>query len=163
MTRPEDVVAQAIRGADGGHVMGAGELGEVAVKALRDADLLPNVGSGRRHGEKPAGGPELDLYRATHGDTAWEDFGPLAVARLIRWYRTLPGCAVGGSLHIVIEDSNCDDHHIEWCAGYAFGQGDTCGAELAGLLGRMDVYDRVCAVMLANGEPVNGVRLTDGA
>lgn len=34
---PEDAVAQAIRVADGQHNLGAGALGEVAVKALRDA------------------------------------------------------------------------------------------------------------------------------
>lgn len=162
--RAADVVAQAIRVVDGDHTKGAGALGECAVAALRQAGFLRDdaaPGSGRRHGEVPQGGVERELYDATHGETAWDEIAALPVARLIRWYRTLPGCEMGGSLHIVLDDLNCDDHHVQWCSGYAGGLGDTCGSELAGLLKQMPVYERVHAVMLANGESVNGVRFTD--
>jgi hypothetical protein len=114
--------------------------------------MSEQIGSGRRNFERPANeGPELTLYLATHGDTAWEDPDPSEVAELIKWYRTLPGCSVGGSLHIVIEDNNCDDSHLQWCSGYASGVGDVCGSELAGLLLCMDSYNRVHAVDMANG------------
>lgn len=118
--------------------------------------MSDQIGSGRRHGQRPTEpGPELTLYEATHWHTAWADPQPEDVATLIRWYRTLPGCAAGGSLHIVIEDSNCDDYHVAWCSGYATGIGDTCGSELAGLLDKMGAYERVHAVDLAN-EPLTG-------
>lgn len=108
------------------------------------------VGTGRGHGVKPApGGMERTLYNATHHDTYWENPEPHAVAELIDWYRTLPGCGNGGSLHIAIEDDNLDDAHLDWCLGYAFGIGDTCGAELGGLLRRMSAWDRVHAVVAA--------------
>lgn len=120
------------------------------------------IGTGRRHGQVPPpdAGMERTLYLATHGDTAWDEPGEVEVARLIRWYCTLPGCSTGGSLHIVLDDFNCDDRHIEWCRGYADGAGDTCGSELAGLLDRMGAWGRVRAIMLANGDVVDGVRLT---
>lgn len=113
------------------------------------------VGSGRKHGERPSEeGPELALYLMTHGANAARvvDSPDVVndVAELINWYRTLPGCGTGGSLHIAVEDENLEDRHLSWCEGFASAAGDTCGAELAGLLERMSVYDRVHAVDLAN-------------
>jgi hypothetical protein len=113
------------------------------------------VGSGRRHGEKPTEpGPELTLYEATHFDTAWREPIPEQVAPLIAWYYTLPGCVVGGSLHIVLDDFNVEDTHVRWCSGYASGQGDTCGSELAGLLERMSEADRQRAIDLSHTMPM---------
>lgn len=113
-----------------------------------------SVGSGRKHGYPPgsnAAPEEQRLYAAMHGGTAWEDPRPGDVAELIDWYYTLPGCGNGGSLHIVTEDHNCDDHHLEWCAGYADGIGDKCGSDLANLLSRMNAYDRVHCIDMIKG------------
>lgn len=120
--------------------------------ALARRCLPEQVGTGRRHGHVPpvAATMERRLYDATHHDTYWENPEPGDVAELIAWYVTLPGCSSGGSLHIAVEDHNLDDSHLQWCAGYAFGVGDTCGDELAGLLERMDVWNRVEAVRLAD-------------
>lgn len=108
------------------------------------------IGSGRPYWQRPTEpGPELTLYEATHADTSWEHPAPADVAALIRWYRTLPGCEVGGSLHIVIDDGNDEDEYLHWCAGYASGVGDACGSELAGLLLRMNERDRAEAIELA--------------
>jgi hypothetical protein len=113
--------------------------------------IADRVGTGRRHGEIPVDGMELKLYQATHYPTSTYPPDIELVAELIRWYYTLPGCETGGSLHIVLEDQNCDDEFLQWSAGLAFGVGDTCGAELAELLLSMDVYRRVHAVDLATG------------
>lgn len=43
MTSPIDVVANAIRVADGNNRMGAGQLAEVAVKALDHEDVIVNA------------------------------------------------------------------------------------------------------------------------
>jgi hypothetical protein len=40
---PVDVIANAIRAADGQHTMGAGQLAEVAAKALDDEAILANA------------------------------------------------------------------------------------------------------------------------
>lgn len=108
--------------------------------ADRAQHVIDAIGSGRRHGQRPTGGgPELDLYLAARSS---DDPTPQQVAGFIRWYRTLPGCSNGGSLHIVIEDGNTEDYHVTWCSGYAAGVGDTCGSELAGLLYRLTEHDR---------------------
>lgn len=112
--------------------------------------MSEQVGTGRRHGQRPTEpGPELTLYEATHFDTAWREPTPEQVAPLIAWYYTLPGCSVGGALHVVLDDFNVEDRHVIWASGYASGQGDTCGAELAGLLERMSEADRQRAIDLA--------------
>lgn len=68
------------------------------------------------------------------------------VAELIATYRALPGNSSGGTLHIAIEDNNCDDRHLSWCAGLANGHGDTVGMMLAELLLAMPAYERVHAI-----------------
>lgn len=32
-----------------------------------------------------------------------------------RFREEIPGCAVGGPLHIVVDDPNPEDHHLVWC------------------------------------------------
>lgn len=40
LAAPADVIAQAIRVADGKHALGAGALGELAIRALREAGYV---------------------------------------------------------------------------------------------------------------------------
>lgn len=39
-----------------------------------------------------------------------------ALPRALDLLYSLPGCAAGGPLHIVIDDGNVDDHHLDFCA-----------------------------------------------
>lgn len=32
-----------------------------------------------------------------------------------RFREEIPGCGVGGPLHIVVDDPNPEDHHLVWC------------------------------------------------
>lgn len=43
MSNPIDVIANAIRIADGNHTMGAGQLAEVAARALTDDHIVSNA------------------------------------------------------------------------------------------------------------------------
>ena len=46
-------------------------------------------------------------------------------------YLSAPGNGAGGSLHIVTDDGNLANHHVEWCIEWAEENGDGEGAELA--------------------------------
>ena len=48
----------------------------------------------------------------------------------------------GGSLHIVLDDDNIEDTHVDWCAGYACGQGDELGNNIANLMRHMTLEQR---------------------
>lgn len=48
-----------------------------------------------------------------------------------RAYYGLPGNSAGGSLHIVLDDGNREDKHIQWCFDDALKNGDVEGAALA--------------------------------
>jgi hypothetical protein len=47
------------------------------------------------------------------------------------------------SLHIVLEDFNVDNHHVEWCIEYAIKEGDKEGEELAKILLQMSKSQRL--------------------
>lgn len=49
-------------------------------------------------------------------------------------YYQLPNNRVGGSLHIVLDDGNIEDSHIEYCIGYAKENGDDEGVLLGQIL-----------------------------
>jgi hypothetical protein len=48
-------------------------------------------------------------------------------------YYAMPNNGVGGSLHIVLDDENIEDGHINWCIDYAMANDDNEGV----LLGKM--------------------------
>jgi hypothetical protein len=59
-------------------------------------------------------------------------------------YRDLkPENAVGGSLHIVLDDENVSDSDVQWCLKRAQELGDAEGAELAAVLLRMSRTQRL--------------------
>lgn len=58
------------------------------------------------------------------------------VQRLIDAYYQFEQCAVGGDLHIVLNDRNWDDSTIQWCMDHAGEYGDR-EPECAKLLGRL--------------------------
>lgn len=68
------------------------------------------------------------------------------VAGWIREFYKIPGNQCGGSLHIITDDFNIEDHHVTWCEGYACGKGDEVGMHLARLLGRQSKTQRLKAV-----------------
>lgn len=49
----------------------------------------------------------------------------------------------GGSLHIVLDDNNVEDGHVEYCIKYAHEQGDEEGRLLGELLLRMSKTQRL--------------------
>jgi len=53
------------------------------------------------------------------------------VIALARAYYAKPGNRVGGNLHIVLDDGNMEDQHIEWCRQLAQNAGDVDGVALA--------------------------------
>ena len=60
------------------------------------------------------------------------DVAPVALA-----YYRLPGNGSGGSLHVVLDDTNLEDHSVRFCADWASAHGDYAGWSLALLLLRM--------------------------
>lgn len=64
------------------------------------------------------------------------------ILSLARKYYEKPGNAVGGSLHIVLEDGNTQDGDVMFCLEYAQKQGDMDGVELAELLLSMSKTQR---------------------
>lgn len=79
--------------------------------------------------DKPSGRPTVD------------EVVPLCV----EYYRDGNFC--GGNLHIVLDDTNLADHHIEWCLKQAAEEGDTAGVRIAKLMLQMtrtqrQVHDR---------------------
>lgn len=59
---------------------------------------------------------------------------PEVIERFAAYYRRHP---TWGSLHIVLDDDNLADSHVEFCIGWALGEGDSEGHELACLLRSM--------------------------
>jgi len=57
----------------------------------------------------------------------------LLIQECKKYYSKSENC-VGGSLHIVLDDENIEDGHIEWCKNYAKEKGDNEGVALAELL-----------------------------
>lgn len=51
-----------------------------------------------------------------------------------REYYSVPGNEVGGNLHIVLDDGNINNRHIEWCINEASKQGDEKGVALGKML-----------------------------
>jgi len=49
---------------------------------------------------------------------------------------------VWGSLHIVLDDFNVEDSHVQWCIEHAEQTGDTEGAELGKILLQMSKSQR---------------------
>lgn len=64
------------------------------------------------------------------------------VAELARAYYEKPGNGCGGSLHIVLDDGNLEDGHIEFCRTYAAERDDADGVRLAELLLQMTPTQR---------------------
>ena len=48
----------------------------------------------------------------------------------------------GGNLHVILGDSNIDDHSIAWCDGYCAGVEDHEGGDIVTLLGLMTMEQR---------------------
>ena len=61
---------------------------------------------------------------------------------LVTAYYAKPGNAAGGSLHLVLDDGNVQDEHVEFCRDYAAREGDEDGVALAELLLEMSVAQR---------------------
>lgn len=64
------------------------------------------------------------------------------VLLLVREYLAKGGNSAGGSLHIVLEDGNVEDCHVEFCLGFAKERGDVDGERIAGLLLQMSRTQR---------------------
>jgi hypothetical protein len=71
------------------------------------------------------------------------------VLPLVRAYYAKPGNAVGGNLHIVLDEGNVETGHVEWCLARAREEGDADGAALAELLLRMSKTQRSKLASLA--------------
>jgi hypothetical protein len=52
------------------------------------------------------------------------------VLPMVLAYVALPNNRVGGNLHIVLDDQNIKDYHIQFCIDMAIEKGDTAGVEL---------------------------------
>jgi hypothetical protein len=64
---------------------------------------------------------------------------PEVIDRFRRYHALNP---LWGSLHIVLEDTNVDDHHIDFCVDYAVENGDAEGKALAEILLTMSKTQR---------------------
>lgn len=63
---------------------------------------------------------------------------PLVIA-----YCAKDGNGVGGSLHIVLDDGNVNDGHVEWCIEHARELGDEDGVKLGKILLQMSKTQRL--------------------
>lgn len=61
---------------------------------------------------------------------------------MINAYYQMPNTGLGGSLHIVLEDPNYNDSHVQWCINYAIDTGDIHGQLLGELLLTMSQTQR---------------------
>lgn len=64
------------------------------------------------------------------------------VLPVARAYIAKDGNGVGGSLHIVLEDQNVADGHVQHCREYAIERDDADGVALADLLAQMSKTQR---------------------
>lgn len=64
------------------------------------------------------------------------------VVALARDYYAIPENIVGGSFHIVLDDGNIEDGHVDWCRGYAHGSKDRAGSDLGDALARLSEFER---------------------
>lgn len=60
--------------------------------------------------------------------------------RMLRYYENNP---TWGNLHIVMEDGNLEDNHIQWCIDYALDEGDGDAAVIGKYLLGLSREDRV--------------------
>jgi hypothetical protein len=67
-------------------------------------------------------------------------------------YHCRPGNECWGSLHIVLDDYNIEDHHVEFCIEWAEKKNDIDGADLARLLLRMTKTQRLKVSRLATDD-----------
>lgn len=58
----------------------------------------------------------------------------------LKWF--MEANPTGGNLHIVMEDGNLEDHHIQWCLTNALDEGDGEAAVLAHWLLKQSEEDR---------------------
>lgn len=57
-------------------------------------------------------------------------------------YVALPQNSVGGSLHIVLEDDNIDNHSVDFCIQWAKDHGDEAGVRLGEMIRRLTITQR---------------------
>ena len=50
--------------------------------------------------------------------------------KMINAYYAKPGNCTGGSLHIVLDDDNLEDHHVDFCIQWAKDANDADGVAL---------------------------------
>jgi hypothetical protein len=53
---------------------------------------------------------------------------------MVTAFYELPGNTCGGCLHIVLDDGNLEDHHVQWCKEYATKENDTDAMFMADVL-----------------------------
>lgn len=66
----------------------------------------------------------------------------LEVLQLVRTYYAKPGNGAGGCLHLVLDDGNIQDNHVEFCRDYARQENDDDGVILATSLLKMSLDQR---------------------
>lgn len=64
------------------------------------------------------------------------------VMNLVDAYYALEGNICGGNLHIVLDDENLEDNHLQWCAGLAYGRGDHQAMDIVHLMLFMTMKQR---------------------
>lgn len=67
------------------------------------------------------------------------------VRPLVWAYYAMPGNSCGGSLHVVLDDGNLDDHSVQFCIDNARDRGDDAGVRLGELLLKMSKTQRAKA------------------
>jgi len=77
-----------------------------------------------------------DLVHAIKADYGW--FRKFIA--LVKEYYSENGA--GGSLHIVLDDGNLEDSHVDWCSGYASGANDEAGSQIGELMRSMTMEQR---------------------
>lgn len=80
---------------------------------------------------------------ASSFDAARPDSGAMEA---IRAYLQIEGNGAGGSLHIVLDDFNFEDGHVDYCIEYAEERGDEEGARLGRMLRALPAAVRLATI-----------------
>ncbi len=64
------------------------------------------------------------------------------VLPLVREFLAMPGNGIGGQLHIVLDEGNVNDEHVDMCIAQARDTSDHCAQALGWVLRRMSKTQR---------------------
>lgn len=110
---------------------------------------IPRMPYGHPETQNPHS-PYGKTFMANHGKNSMNHPGNTERARLVKLamqcYYHIDGNGAGGTMHIVFDDQNIDDHSIDWVKGYTLDSHDRLGTELADAMANLTWEERCYVV-----------------